>query len=328
MNKTSNTLEKRLAKFQDLVPSKVPFVEGKLKGHQDRSNYSIVGPGVSEDSKQNVKIAEAHGFNIGAVSAAPLNGSGLHSHTTAEVFLIFSGSWRFYWGVDGKEGEVILNKGDVASFPTNMFRGFQNVSEDKEALMFVVLGENDPGVITWTPELLKKAKESGMILLEDNTLIDIEKKDIPDGKKPIEPVNDKELSSFDHYTSEEIEKYVIRYKDHLQYSVDDDHYNSNSIINYLDYFTIHDKKFDPNILHNTGFGLTMLKGKNAHIHPYSLNQSEVFLCYEGEWQITCDDEIVTIGPKDTFSSPKNSVRSIKNISDQEGSIFIVRQKNS
>ena len=328
MNISSSNLEKRLAKFQDLVPSKVPFVEGKLKGHQDRSNYSIVGPGVSEDSKQNVKIAEAHGFNIGAVSAAPLNGSGLHSHTTAEVFLIFSGSWHFYWGVDGKEGEVILDKGDVASFPTNMFRGFQNVSEDKEALMFVVLGENDPGVITWTPELLKKAKESGMILLEDNTLIDLEKKDIPDGKKPIEPVNNEELNSFDHYTSEEIEKYVIRYKDHSKYSVDDDHYNSNSIINYLDYFSIHDKKFDPNILHNTGFGLTMLKGKNAHIHPYSLNHSEVFLCYEGEWQITCDNEIVNIGPKDTFSSPKNSVRSIKNISDQEGSIFIVRQKNT
>ena len=42
----------RLARFEDLIPSKVPFVEGKLKGHQDRSNYSIVGPGVSEDSKQ------------------------------------------------------------------------------------------------------------------------------------------------------------------------------------------------------------------------------------------------------------------------------------
>ena len=80
----------RLARFEDLIPSKVPFVEGKLKGHQDRSNYSIVGPGVSEDSKHNVKIAEAHGFNIGAVSAASMNGSGLHSHTTAEVFIIFS----------------------------------------------------------------------------------------------------------------------------------------------------------------------------------------------------------------------------------------------
>ena len=108
MNKTPSTLENRLAKFQDLVPSKVPFVEGKLKGHQDRSNYSIVGPGVSEDSKQNVKIAEAHGFNIGAVSAAPLNGSGLHSHTTAEVFLIFSGSWRFYWVLRKSEIRLIM----------------------------------------------------------------------------------------------------------------------------------------------------------------------------------------------------------------------------
>ena len=93
----------RLAKFDDLVPSSIPFVEGKLKGHQDRKNYSVIGPGVSEDAKQNVKIAEAHGFNIGAVSAAPMNGSGLHSHTTAEVFIIHSGAWRFYWGVDGTE---------------------------------------------------------------------------------------------------------------------------------------------------------------------------------------------------------------------------------
>ena len=125
----SNNILSRLAKFNELVPSIVPFVEGKLKGHQDRKNYSIIGPGVSEDSKQNVKLVEAHGFNFGAVSAAPMNGSGLHSHTTAEVFIIHSGLWRFYWGAIGEEGEVILNAGDVASFPTNMFRGFQNVSD-------------------------------------------------------------------------------------------------------------------------------------------------------------------------------------------------------
>ena len=226
----SLNMESRLAKFSELVPSKIPFVEGKLKGHQDRLNYSIVGPGVSEDAKQNVKIAEAHGFNIGAVSAAPMNGSGLHSHTTAEVFLIFSGSWRFYWGSDGKEGEIILHKGDVASFPTNMFRGFQNVS-DEQALMFVVLGENDPGVITWTPNLLKKAKDTGMVLLDDNSLIDLDKTQVPDGKKIIEPLKDNELEQFDHYTSEEIEKYVIRKNDENKYIEDDNHFNSNSIIN-------------------------------------------------------------------------------------------------
>ena len=316
----------RLARFKDLIPSKVPFVEGKLKGHQDRSNYSIVGPGVSEDAKQNVKIAEAHGFNIGAVSAAPMNGSGLHSHTTAEVFLIFSGPWRFYWGTDGKEGEVILHKGDVASFPTNMFRGFQNVS-DEEALMFVVLGENDPGVITWTPKIIKDAKDSGMVLLNDNSLIDLEKQKIPEGKNVLDPLQDNELQQFDNYTSEEIEKFVIRNVDAQKYIEDDEHYNSNSIINYLDEFNIHEKTFKPHIPHQTGFGLSLLKGKSAHIHSYELNVSEAFLCLKGEWEVTCDDRKVNIGPRDTFSAPKNSIRSIKQVSDEEGSVFLIRQKN-
>ena len=315
----------RLAKFDELIPSTIPFVEGKLKGHQDRKNYSVIGPGVSEDAKQNVKIAEAHGFNIGAVSAAKNNGSGLHSHTTAEVFLIHSGSWRFYWGTDGKEGEVILNRGDVASFPTNMFRGFQNVS-DEEALMFVVLGENDPGVITWTPKLLKEAKKTGMLLMDDNSLIDIEKQKVPEGKKTIEPLEDKDLEKFDHYTSEEIEKFVIRYNDSNNY-VNDQHYNSNSIINYLDTFEIHGKNFDPLIPHKTGFGLSLIKGNAAHIHSYAIDLSEVFHCLSGEWEITCDDKKVVIGPRDTFSVPKKSMRSFKQISKNEGSLFIIRQKN-
>ena len=321
----SHNILSRLAKFDELIPSNIPFVEGKLKGHQDRKNYSVIGPGVSEDSKQNVKIAEAHGFNIGAVSAAQNNGSGLHSHTTAEVFLIHSGSWRFYWGTDGKEGEVRLNRGDVASFPTNMFRGFQNVS-DQEALMFVVLGENDPGVITWTPKLLKEAKETGMLLMDDNSLIDIEKQKIPEGKKTIAPLADKDLEKFDHYTSEEIEKFVIRYNDSNNY-VNDEHYNSNSIINYLDAFEIHGKNFDPLIPHKTGFGLSLIKGNAAHIHSYAIDLSEVFHCLSGEWEITCNDEKIVIGPRDTFSVPKKLMRSVKQISKDEGSLFIIRQKN-
>jgi len=319
----SNNILSRLAKFNELVPSIVPFVEGKLKGHQDRKNYSIVGPGVSEDSKQNVKIAEAHGFNIGAVSAAAMNGSGLHSHTTAEVFIIHSGSWRFYWGINGEEGEVILNTGDVASFPTNMFRGFQNVS-DEEALMFVALGEDDPGVITWTPKLLKEANESGMLLMEDSSLIDLSKQNVPEGKFVTKPLEDTELKTFDHYTSDEIEKFVIRYKDNKNY-VDDEHYNSNSIINYLDLFEIHGKKIEPQIPHKTGFGLTLLKGVAAHIHSYSIDSSELYNCLNGKWEVTCDDEKVILGPRDSFSAPKKSTRSLKQISNDEGSLFIVRQ---
>ena len=90
---------------------------------------------------------------------------------------------------------------------------------------------------------------------------------------------------------------------------------------------IHKKEFKPYISHKTGFGLTLLEGNNAHIHSYTSSKSEVYLCLEGEWEITCNDKKVLIGPRDAFSPPKNSTRSLKNISSDKGSIYIVRQKN-
>ena len=174
---------------------------------------------------------------------------------------------------------------------------------------------------------LKEAKDSGMVLLDDNSLIDLDEQVIPEGKKTLGPLLEKDLEQFDHYTSEEIEKYIIRYSDSSEYIVDDDHYSSNSIVNYIDQFEIHEKIFEPKISHQTGFSLAALRGLKAHIHSYSLQISEVYLCFEGEWQITCDDQKVVISPRDTFSVPKNSTRSVKQISGQEGILYIIRQKN-
>ena len=58
------------------------------------------------------------------------------------------------------------------------------------------------------------------------------------------------------------------FNDKDKYFVDDDHYQSNKIINYIDQFQIHDKSFTPNIPHSTGFSLSLLNGKSAHIHEY------------------------------------------------------------
>ncbi|SVE03432.1 uncharacterized protein METZ01_LOCUS456286, partial [marine metagenome] len=208
-------MNNRIAKFEDLVPSTLPFVEGKLEGHKDRKNFSIVGPGVAEDSKQFIKISMAHGYNLGAVIAKQQNGSGLHSHTTAEVFLIYSGSWRFYWGAEGKE-EIILNAGDIISMPTNMFRAFENVGKD-EGLIFVVLGGDDPGIITWVPDVLKKAKETGMALLNDNSLIDLSTNKIPEGKKLLEPISYDEIKKFDDYKLNELKRFVSKFENRSIY---------------------------------------------------------------------------------------------------------------
>ena len=52
------------------------------------------------------------------------------------------------------------------------------------------------------------------------------------------------ISLYALFLSQEIEKYVIRYNEGEKYFVDDEHYNSNKIINYIDQFKINDKIFD------------------------------------------------------------------------------------
>jgi quercetin dioxygenase-like cupin family protein len=302
----------RIAKFNELTPSTLPFVEGRLEGHKERKNYSIVGPGVAEDSGQSVKISQAHGYNLGAVSANPKNGSGLHSHTTAEVFLIYSGKWRFYWGQDGKN-EIILGKGDIISMPTNMFRGFENAGEG-EGLIFVVLGNDDPGIITWVPKVLINAKETGLALLNDNSLIDLKKKEIPNGKKLLEPISNEQLDTFDNYSLDEIEKFICKFNNQSKFE-----YSLNNQIKLIQIIgnQFCDQNYKPLISHNTGFNLSILKSMNGKIEDLIFKEPTILFSQKGLWTIKINNDDFKIDSKDTFSVPLNTKLSIsvENIED-------------
>ena len=313
-------MNNRLAKFEDLVPSTLPFVEGKLEGHKERKNYSIVGPGVAEDSKQFVKIAMPHSFNLGAVSALPKNGSGLHSHTTAEVFIIYSGKWRFYWGAEGKD-ETILSAGDIISMPTNMFRGFENAG-NKEGLIFVVLGGDDPGIITWVPSVLEKAKQTGMALLNDNSLIDLSINDIPKNKSLLEPISSEEIKKFDNYKLNELENYICKFSNRINYE--------NKIIENFNLIqvlgdTFQDKKFNPVINHNTGFNLSILKAKKGKLENLKFSKPTIMFSQKGSWQIKIDDFLMKLNPRDTISIPINSQVNIEINNDEENLLNCVNQ---
>ena len=235
-----------------------------------------------------------------------MNGSGLHSHTTAEVFLVYQGRWRFYWGVDGHDGEVFLSRGDVASFPTNMFRGFQNVGTDR-GLLFVVLGENDPGVITWTPKTLSAAKNTGMVLLDDNTLMDTDLKKIPEDRKILNPLNENEIKTFDNYSVDDIEKCVVRFEDLSNVKITDN--NNENYIAYIEQLNLNGHSIEPVISHHPGFNLGAVYGDDVRIKEfYTSNKHEVFMCLEGQWKIYCEDQEIIIGPKDIFSTPVNTKR--------------------
>ena len=304
-------MTERIARFNELTPSTLPFVEGRIEGHKKRKNYSIVGPGVAEDNQQSVKISEPHGYNLGAVSANPKNGSGLHSHTTAEVFLIYSGQWRFYWGANGKN-EIILSEGDIISMPTNMFRGFENAS-DKEGLIFVVLGNDDPGIITWVPDVLIKAKETGLALLDDNSLIDLKKSKVPSNRKLIEPITDEILQKFDNYEINEIEKFIFRFKNQTNYEI-----NLNNEIKIIQIIgsNFSNKIYSALINHDTGFNLSILKGKQGLIEDLIFDKPTILFSQKGSWKVEIEKDEFYINSKDTFSLPLNTKVSIS-INDNE-----------
>ena len=313
-------MNNRLAKFEDLIPSTLPFVEGKLEGHKERKNYSIVGPGVAEDSKRFVKIAMPHSFNLGAVSALPKNGSGLHSHTTAEVFIIYSGKWRFYWGAEGKD-ETILSAGDIISMPTNMFRGFENAG-NKEGLIFVVLGGDDPGIITWVPSVLEKAKQTGMALLNDNSLIDLSINDIPRDKSLLKPISSEEIKKFDNYKLNELEKYICKFSDRANY---ENKINENFNLIQILGDTFQGKKFNPIINQNTGFNLSTLKAKKGKLENLKFLKPTIMFSQKGSWQIKIDDFLMKVNARDTISIPINSQVNIEINDDEESLLNCVTQ---
>ena len=305
-------MTERIARFNELTPSTLPFVEGRIEGHKERKNYSIVGPGVAEDSQQSVKISEPHGYNLGAVSANPKNGSGLHSHTTAEVFLIYSGNWRFYWGADGRN-EIILSKGDIISMPTNMFRGFENAGNE-EGLIFVVLGNDDPGIITWVPNVLIKAKETGLALLDDNSLVDLKESKIPPNRKLLEPITNEMLQKFDNYQIHEIEKFICRFKNQTNYEIDLK--NGIKLIQIIG-SNFSNNKYDHLINHNTGFNLSILKAKKGLIEDLIFDKPTILFSQKGTWKVKIEKDEFNINSKDTFSLPLNTKVSISIDNNEE-----------
>lgn len=164
-------LQSRVVRYQDLVPCLNAFVDTRTPGSDKKENFTIVGPGVSENPDQHVHIPEAHGFNIGGARQPPGCLNSQHSHLTAEVFVVHSGEWVFRYGVDATDGKVRLSPGDTISIPTNMFRGFENVGDDV-GFLFAVLGGDDPGNVTWAPRVFELAADYGLVLLQGGKLVD------------------------------------------------------------------------------------------------------------------------------------------------------------
>lgn len=168
---TQDAMAARLVRYADLVPCRTAFLDTRTPGSTEKENFTIIGAGVSESADQHVHITEKHGFNIGAARQPFGCVNSQHSHDTAEVFVVHSGHWRLPFGANKEDGSIDIGPGDVCSVPIHMFRGFEKLDEGT-GFLFTVLGEDDPGKVTWAPAVFEAAAGYGLKLAKGGRLID------------------------------------------------------------------------------------------------------------------------------------------------------------
>ncbi|AEX24977.1 cupin [Vibrio sp. EJY3] len=209
-------VNENLVRYMELIPGTSAFIDARTPGSDLKDNFCIIGAGVAESSRQHVHIRETAGFNIGAAGQPPGIKNSLHSHRTAELFIVFRGQFRFYWGNDG-EHEAVLSHGDVISIPTNLFRGFEVVGRDYGFMFSVLGGDDSGGGVIWHPNVIKDSQGYGLYLKADGTLVDtIDGDAVPEDSELMPLLTNEELATFDTYTAEEMMPFVALRKDYRE----------------------------------------------------------------------------------------------------------------
>ena len=312
---TRQKIEDRIVRYSELNPCLDAFIDTRTPGSDQKENFTIIGPGVSENPNQHVHISEPHGFNIGGARQPPGCTNSQHSHTTVEVFYVHSGQWRFDLGEHGEDAQTTLHPGDLISIPTNVFRGFTNTGDDT-GYLWAVLGGDDPGRVLWAPRVFELAKEYGLVLLEDGSLIDQNKgEQIPAGKNAMPVTSDVQIERLDRYDNEKLESCVIRsgsgkYRGEFQslYGGEERRLIGIGQIDWDHVSTLSE----------------ILIAKGAAIPEHHLNVKDVLFIDSGKVVCSIEDETTILSAGDTITFPIGARRSLRNAGDIEARIVAVR----
>jgi quercetin dioxygenase-like cupin family protein len=323
-------LAQRVVRKSDYIPCAEAFVDTRLYNRDGKLNYCIIGPGVAENSKQHVHISEPHGFNVGGVSLPTGKYNSLHSHLTAEVFLVMRGSWRFFWGHDGTDGETVLSPGDVISVPTGCFRAFESVGSD-DNFMISWLGEDDPGCVTWENAVVEGAAEFGFYLTHDSRLIDTKGGDaLPPAEQLMQPLSEAQLLKFNRVSPLEMAARVYNVNDypgHTGLFADEQRSGGHKRFHAIIGETFAEQSTKSHILNPHSFSLAAICAEQHNgMLLHQIDQKQVLTVLDGTWEVTIEHAgeslTVSLTSEDTVSVPANAVRSYKNISERQGTIFV------
>lgn len=329
---TSEEAAGRLIKRSDYVSCSVAFIDCKMPGSHLKENYSLIGPGVTSSADQVINLREPHGFNVGAAAMPHGITNNLHIHFTAEVFLCFKGEWKFRWGPNGDDGEIVGKAGDIVSVPTWIFRGFTNVGPD-DGWLFTALGGDDTGGIIWHPSIINGAAQYGLYLSRDNMLIDTARGAAKPGEEElITPMPAAEIAKLRRYSVEEMRQRVVTAgerqwsSDALLDSCLEGHRSQMAPV--IGYGISQDRDHVPKITNPHGFSIEWLKlPPGQSVSSFRIGQKQVLMSYVGSITVTMNrpgDEVeMSLDAWDTASLPADIWRSIRNDGDVDAEIVVI-----
>jgi quercetin dioxygenase-like cupin family protein len=293
-------LADRIVRYDDLVPCRNAFIDTRTPGSEAKENFTIIGPGVSENPDQHIHIAEPHGFNIGGARQPPACVNSQHSHDTAETFVVHSGRWRFTFGEDGGDSAIEAETGDIVSFPTNAFRGFENIGEGS-GFLWSVLGGDDPGRVLWAPAVFDMARDYGLVLLENGALVDtVAGQSAPDGIAPMPPTSREQVAALDRIGQAQAETLVVRANDRARETDAGAGIARLRIIGAGGHFAW-----------DHGFAVDRLRFEPGSAWtPPAIDAAHVLFVQSGEIGLRVDGDEATLAAGDTVTIPRGAARRV------------------
>lgn len=314
-------ITQHLVRYKDLIPCTTAFIDTRTPGSKEKENFTIIGPGVAENPDQHVHITRAHGFNIGAARQPRNCINSQHSHDTAEVFIVHTGTWSFSSGEHGEDGKVTLTPGDTISIPTKCFRGFENIGSDT-GFLFAILGGDDPGQVTWAPHVLEQAKSYGLVLLENGALVDtVAGEAVPADILPMPPTSQAIIEGLQKLSSLELEACVVRHA--VIAKAPSAQLNADIIETHL-LGTANSFADKPPLNWPHGFQIKHLSvAAGGRTEVYRQHQEEVFLIQSGSMDIELLEQTITLSSGDVFTAPIDAARCIANPTPQACEAYVV-----
>ena len=196
-----------------------------------------------------------------------------------------------------------------------LFRGFENIGEEA-GFLWAVLGGDDPGHVLWAPYVFDMAKDFGLVLLEDGTLIDTGRGEaVPEGARIMPVTSREQIDMLTRVDSAALEHCVIRHGAARPAGL---FAGSAGLVDRLLIGA------EP-IAWPHGFTVSEVSlAAGTFLSDHTLDVADVWFIQQGNVEVTLGPQATVCGAGDTITVPRGSVRSLRNTGDKQAIVVQVR----